>query len=194
MIRVGLTGNMGSGKTTVCKVFEILGAPVFYADTEAKKLFSSPEIQQQVEKLFGREVFANDGTINTKALGAQVFTNAPLLKKLNAIIHPAVYDKFEQWASKQQNSPYIIQEAAILFETGSYQKFHYNILVYAPENLLVERVIKRDQLSREQVLDRLSHQMDQEAKKVLADWIVVNDDTTMVIPQVLAIHKDLTNR
>ena len=193
MLKVALTGNMGSGKTVICRFFEMLDVPVFYADIEAKKLYTNPAILQKVKALFGKEVFTSDGSVNKKALAVKVFSDKEKLKKLNDVLHPDVHKMFDQWARQHDNKPYCIQEAAIIFETGGYKRFDKTILVHAPEDILLERVMKRDAISRREVLDRLKNQMDQEEKKELADYLLPNDNSTLLIPRILEIHKELNH-
>jgi dephospho-CoA kinase len=191
MLKVALTGNMGSGKTVVCRFFEMLGVPVFYADIEAKKLYENPLIIQKVKTLFGKEVITPDGSVDKKALAAKVFSDKAKLKELNNIIHPKVHKMFDQWVKQHKRKPYCIQEAAIIFETGGYKRFDKTILVHAPEDVLVERVMKRDAISRTEVLDRLKNQMSQERKKELADYLLPNDNSMLLIPRILEIHSEL---
>ena len=191
MLKVALTGNMGSGKSVVCKFFEMLEVPVFYADKEAKKLYSNSEILQKIRNLFGNEVFTSDENINKKALANIVFSDKEKLKELNALIHPEVYKMFDQWAKQHKNKPYCMQEAAIVFESGGYKRFDKTILVHAPDEILIERIIKRDGISRHEAMERLKNQMDQEKKKKLACYLLNNDNSILLIPQILDIHKQL---
>ena len=192
MLKVALTGNIGSGKTLICRFFEILGVPVFYADSEAKKLYENKNILLKVKQEFGDEILTSQGNLNKTLLAEKIFTNKENLKKINGIIHPEVFKIFEEWAGNQKNKPYVIQEAAILFETGGYKRFDRTILVYAPEEMLIERVVKRDGLSRQEVLNRLQNQMDQEHKKQLADYLILNDNSQLLIPQILKLHQQLS--
>jgi dephospho-CoA kinase len=193
MLKVALTGNMGSGKTVICRFFEMLDVPVFYADIEAKKLYANPAIIQKVKALFGREVISSDGNVNKKTLADKVFSDKEKLKKLNNIIHPEVHRLFEHWTKQHEYKTYCIQEAAIIFETGGYKRFDKTILVHASEDILIKRVMKRDGISRREVLDRLKNQMDQEKKKELADYLLPNDNSMLLIPQILEIHKELSH-
>ena len=192
MLKVALTGNIGSGKTLICRFFEILGVPVFYADSEAKKLYENKNILLKVKQEFGDEILTSQGNLNKTLLAEKIFTNKENLKKINGIIHPEVFKIFEEWARNHRNKPYVIQEAAILFETGSYKRFDRTILVYAPEEMLIQRVVKRDGLSRQEVLNRLQNQMDQEHKKQLADYLILNDNSQLLIPQILKLHQQLS--
>jgi len=191
MLKVALTGNIGSGKSVVCKFFEMLDVPVFYADKEAKKLYANSVILLKIRNLFGNQVFTSDGNINKKALADIVFSDKEKLTELNALIHPKVYRIFEQWAKQYENKPYCIQEAAIIFETGGYKCFDKTILVHAHEEILIERVMKRDAISRREVLNRLKNQMNQEKKKDLASYLLPNDNSILLIPRILEIHSKL---
>ncbi|TVQ88694.1 MAG: dephospho-CoA kinase [Bacteroidetes bacterium] len=192
MLKVALTGNIGSGKTLICRFFEILGIPVFYADAEAKKLYENKNILLKVKQEFGDQILTSQGNLDKTLLAEKIFTNKENLKKINRIIHPEVFKIFEEWINNQKNKPYVIQEAAILFETGGYKRFDKTILVYAPYETLVERVMKRDGLKRQEVLNRLHNQMDQEQKKQLADYLLLNDNSQLLIPQILKLHQQLT--
>lgn len=191
MLKVAVTGNIGSGKTLISRVFETLKAPVFYADREAKKLYDDPSVLKKLAELFGYDILNNKRDLNKNKLAEVIFSNKENLEKINAFIHPKVYYKFNTWLKHQKNQPYCIQEAAIIFETGSYKLFDKTILVYAPENLLIERVMKRDSITRKQVLQRLENQMPQKQKAELADYIITNDNSCLLLPQLLKIHNEL---
>lgn len=191
MLKVAVTGNIGSGKTLISRFFETLKVPVFYADREAKKLYDDPAVLKKLAKLFGQDILNNKKELNKNKLSELIFSNKENLERINAFIHPKVYDKFNTWLKHQKNHPYCIQEAAIIFETGSYKHFNKTILVYAPENLLIERVMKRDSITRKQVLQRLEAQMPQKQKAVLADYIITNDNSCLLLPQLFKIHNEL---
>jgi len=191
MLQIGLTGNIGSGKTTVCKIFEILDVPVFYADLRARALLDRKDVKEQVIDVFGSQVVDKSGGLDRKALAAVVFNNKAMLDKLNAIIHPLVREDYNQWVSAHANQLYVIQEAAILFETGLASRFDKVIVVAAPLDVRIERVMKRDGVSREEVLHRAANQFDQEVLVSKADYLIYNDDRQLVIPRVLAIDHEL---
>ncbi len=191
MLKVAVTGNMGSGKTSVCKVFEVLGIPVFYADREAKMLYNDDDIKNQVRGELGDEILDENNIIDLKAIASLVFAQPQKLEKLNKIIHPAVYQRFNHWLHEHRHHPYVIQEAAIVFETGSHERFDKIILVHAPEEVLISRVQKRDGSTREQVKQRLSRQMPQEEKIKMAHYLLCNDNTSLIIPEILRIHAQL---
>ena len=190
MMKVGLTGGLGSGKSTVAKVFETLRIPVFYADDESKKITdTSLEVKAQLISAFGEELY-KEGKLNRGMLASIIFNDAESIKKVNGIIHPAIADAFTTWAARQK-SPYVLQEAAILFETGGYKRFDKNILVSAPEELRIKRVMKRSGWSREEALQRMANQWGESQKISLADFVILNDGSKPLLPQILAIHENL---
>lgn len=191
MVRVGLTGNIGSGKTTICRLFETLGAPVYFADEKGKQFLETAEVAREIQARFGQEYLGKDGLPIRKKLAELVFNDKEKLHELNAIIHPKVHMDFEKWAATHDKRHYVIMEAAILFETARYKDFDKIILVTAPEELRTKRVCKRDKVSEKDVVDRMNNQWDEERKIPLADFIVKNDDTELVIPQIEKIHKQL---
>jgi dephospho-CoA kinase len=189
MLKIGLTGNMGSGKTTVAKVFEILGIPVFYADDAAKKAMATDGILiKEIKAAFGEQAYFEDGSLNRKHIAAIVFNNDGELKKLNAIVHPATFRAFDEWVKDIKNVPYVLKEAALLFESNSYKMCDYSIMVQAPLEIRINRVMKRDRISRAEVESRNTHQFSEEKKTALSNYIIKNDDTELVIPQVLEMH------
>ena len=190
-LRIGITGGIGSGKSTVCRIFECLGIPVFSSDDEGRRLLSEDSIVvSEVKKLFGESVM-KDGKPDRTKIAEAVFRKSSLLQKLNEIIHPAVRKGFEEWG-KLKSSPYIINEAAILFETGSYKQLDKTILVVSPEILRIERTMKRKGMDEKNIRDRIKNQWKDEEKRKLADFVIMNDEKNMLIPQVLSIHNRLT--
>jgi dephospho-CoA kinase len=190
MLKIGLTGNIGSGKTTVAKVFELLGIPVFYADDEAKKVMVTDEILiNAIKQTFGAQSYFDDGSLNRKHIAAIVFNNEAELKKLNALVHPATFRAFDNWLLTIRNAPYVVKEAALLFESDSYKMCDRTLLVSAPLQTRMSRVMHRDGVSLAEVESREARQFPEERKKQLADDIIINDDQQLVIPQVLALHK-----
>jgi dephospho-CoA kinase len=190
MKRIGLTGNIGTGKSTIARVFETLGVPVYHADIQAKKLLEKEDIKNQLADLFGIHVVNSQQQIDRKVLASIVFNDAEKLNQLNHLIHPLVKKDFLHWCNLQQNVAYVVHEAAILFESGFNTLFDSNILVWAPDELCISRVMQRDQVSKEMVADRMQNQWTQNRKKALANHTIINDDKTLVIPQVLAIHNN----
>jgi dephospho-CoA kinase len=190
MLKVGLTGNIGSGKTTVAKVFELLGIPVFYADDEAKKVMVTDTILiDAIKQTFGPESYFEDGSLNRKHISGIVFNTPAELEKLNALVHPAVFRAFEKLEAAAKDAPYIIREAAILFESGSYKTCDRTLIVTAPLDKRLARVISRDNISKAEVEKREARQMPEAEKIKLADDVIVNDDVQLVIPQVMALHQ-----
>jgi len=192
MLKTGLTGSIGSGKTLVSKVFFTLGVPVFHADDEAKKFLHDAEVKRKIAAEISESVFDHDERIINSKLASIVFNDPQALKKLNKIIHPRVREALKQWFAKQQDHPYAIYEAAILFESGFYREMDKIITVSAPESLRIQRVMKRDGVTEGDVLKRIRNQWPDEKKLALADWIINNDEKAMLIPQVLEIHHRLT--
>lgn len=191
MIKVGITGGIGSGKSTACKVFKVLGIPVFEADAAAKKLMNSDqEIQHQLVELFGTEVFLPDQTIDRKYLAGIVFNNPNLLEKLSQLVHPAVHQAFDEWC-EVQNAPYVLYEAAILFESGFYRKLDRTITVATDENERIARVAARDKISAELVIQRMKNQWRDEEKIKLANFVIGNNENELIIPQIIEIDKRL---
>ncbi|WP_374950334.1 dephospho-CoA kinase [Mucilaginibacter sp.] len=191
MFKVGITGNIGSGKTTVCKVFEVLGVPVFYADDEAKKVMVQDELLiAGIRKAFGNEAYFEDESLNRKHIAGIVFNNPVELAKLNALVHPAVFRAFDKWVARFANQvPYVMKEAALLFESDSYKMCDRSLMVSAPLDLRIQRVIQRDGITADEVKSREARQLTEDKKRSLANDLVINDDTQFVIPQVLALHE-----
>ena len=187
ILKVGITGGIGSGKTTIAKVFEVLGIPVYYADDEAKRL-----MKEKIQYHFGKECYL-DGKLNRKWLSNLVFNNDEKLSLLNRIVHPATILAAQVWM-QQQTTPYALKEAALIFETGSQQQLDYVIGVFTPVPMRIQRVIQRDGLSREEVKNRMEKQMEETTKMRLCDFIITNDEQELVIPQVLAIHEILLSK
>ena len=191
MIKIGLTGGIGSGKSTVAKLFEVLGAPVYYADDAAKRLMNEDEIlKQQVQKEFGKEAYTN-GSLNRKYISDIVFANPEKLDLLNSIVHPATLKDAEEWMNKQ-TTPYAIKEAALIFESGAQEQLDYVIGVSAPTPLRIQRTMQRDNITREEVIARMNKQIDETIKMRLCDFVITNDEQQLVIAQVMALHNHIT--
>jgi dephospho-CoA kinase len=191
MIKVGITGGIGSGKSTVCKVFRVLGIPVFEADSIAKQLMNTdPSLREKLINLFGSPVYQQDQTIDRKYLAGIVFNNPSLLAQLNEIVHPAVRMAFDQWC-RAQETPYVLHEAAILFESGFYKMMDKTIAVVTDEKERIDRVVKRDRISVELVMQRMKNQWNDEARIKLADFIIGNNDQELIIPQIVEIDKKI---
>jgi len=194
MFQVGLTGGIGSGKTLVCSILEKLGVPVYYADKEARELMNvHPGLMKQVEELFGPEAY-RDGTLNSEFLADRVFGDQALLTKLNALVHPAVREHYSGWVGQQDKVAYVVEEAAILFESGSDQFMDLTVLIYADEEERIRRVMKRDGVDRAQVERRMNMQMSEEEKKKRADYLIYNDEREMLLPQIIKLHNTILKR
>ncbi len=189
MKRIGLTGNIGTGKSTVARVFEILKIPVYHADIQARTFLNSDEVKKQIASIFGNHLISTEGSIDRKALASIVFNDDAKLASLNNIIHPLVEADFMNWCENFRDQAYVLHEAAILFESGFDRLFDANILVTAPIELCTARVMARDGVTAEMVAQRRLHQWPQEKKEAMADHIIVNDENAMIIPQVLSVHK-----
>lgn len=189
MLKIGITGGMGSGKSTVCQIFETLGIPVFSSDQEAKWLMThQPTIKVAILSLFGPNAYNEAQELNRAHIAKMAFEQADLTQKLNQLVHPAVQSHFKQWCTKQ-NSPYVIKEAALLFESGSYLDLDYVVVVSAPKWLRVQRAMNRDGATKEQIEKRLKHQLSEKQRLERADFIIKNDGNKLLIPQVLKLHQ-----
>lgn len=195
MLKVGITGGIGSGKSTVCRVFSVLGIPVFNADVEAGRLQNEdPQIGTELIGIFGSDIYSAEGLLNRKKLASIVFNDSGLLEKLNSIIHPAVHREFKKWSARNSDFPYVIYEAAILFETGSFRNFDFTILVVADEQERIERVSKRDHSRPEDVLQRMNNQMMDKEKIKMADFVIENNDNQLIISQILKLDQLLKSK
>ncbi|MGQ1784963.1 dephospho-CoA kinase [Saccharicrinis sp. GN24d3] len=191
MIKVGVTGGIGSGKTTVCNIFKTLNVPVYSADQEARYLTDShPDIIAGVKALFGADIYVN-GQLDRKKVGSLVFANKELLTGLNNIVHPVVARHFKDWLAHNQHHPYILKEAAILFESGANKHVDKVIMVTAPRDIRVRRVMRRDNFTEKEVIGRMNNQMSEKEKVSWSDYVIRCNDKELVIPQVLEIHKSL---
>ena len=190
MLKIGLTGGIGSGKTTVAQIFEVLGIPVYYADDAAKKLMNEDvKLKQQIIKHFGEESYL-DGILNKLYLATTVFLDPKKTKLINSIIHPATIADAEKWMNAQK-APYAIKEAALIFEANADKKLDLVIGVYANEPLRIKRVMARNNISEAAVKLRIENQMDEETKMSLCDAVILNDEEDLLIPQVVAFHENL---
>ncbi|WP_113923964.1 dephospho-CoA kinase [Cognataquiflexum aquatile] len=191
---VGITGGIGSGKSTVARIFSILGIPVYYADDRAKWLMANDEaLKEQIKANFGQESYSETGVLNRVFLASQVFSDEEKVKTINGLVHPAVKADFENWANAQ-TAPYVLKEAALLFETGSYKDLDKVINVSSPIRIRISRVLMRDpQRNEKQVNDIIDKQLPDEEKNKLADFVIKNTDNRLLIPQVLEIHRQLLN-
>ena len=192
MLKIGLTGGIGSGKSTVAKIFETLGIPVYYADAEAKRLMNSSEtLKKVIRQNFGEATYEND-QLNRKYLAGIVFNDPEKLELLNALIHPVTINDAEQWM-QQQSAPYSIKEAALLFESGAAENLDFIVGVYAPQALRIKRVMKRDGLTADEIMKRINRQVNEEMKMKLCDFVITNNEQELLIPQVLKLHQHFSS-
>lgn len=191
-LRVGLTGGIGSGKSLVARIFETLGIPVYYADDAAKKLQQTdPTLKAGIIEHFGEDAYVN-GQLNRKYISTVVFSQPEKLELLNSLVHPATIRDAERWLATQ-TTHYAVKEAALIFESGSQRDLDIVIGVFAPESLRIKRVMERDQVSAEEVVRRMHMQISDRIKARLCDFVIRNDETELIIPQVLRIHEALMN-
>jgi len=193
MLKIGVTGGIGSGKSTVCNLFKCLEVPVFNADEIGRYLLAEDSaVIEGVKNIFGERIIAN-GKPDRKKIAGIVFSNPEKLTQLNSVIHPAVRKSFHEWTT-QQNSVYVIYEAAILFETGLYKQLGSTILVTAPESLRIKRVMQRDGMDEAPIRDRMKNQWSDDEKKKIADFFIINDDINALLPQVMELHNTLLSK
>ena len=195
MLRVGITGGIGSGKTTVCKIFQTLGISVFDADRSAKRLMAEDNgLKSQLIDHFGVAAFGADGSLDRKYLAQKVFNNEEELTHINQLIHPFVLKDYESWLMKIPTSPYSIREAAIMLESGTYQDLDVIILIDSPEELRIKRVIQRDKRTEAEVQSIMSRQWPMEKKRKFASFIIQNNEKQFLIPQILHLHELLISQ
>lgn len=193
MLKIGITGGIGSGKSIVSRIFKSLNIPVYDSDSSAKLLMEcDPVIRHQLTGLFGEDLY-RDFDLDRVKLAAIIFSDPEKLKQVNQIVHPHVKDNFQDWCDRQKGVPYILQEAAIIFESGAYKYLDKIISVSAPLELRIKRVMERNRTGKEEIMKIINRQMDEEERIERSDYVIVNDESTLIIPQVLAIHNELIN-
>ena len=195
MLKIGITGGIGSGKTTVCKIFEILGIPVYYADQRAKWLMvHDTELITEIKKLLGEDAYFENGALNRKYIANIIFSDKQKLAGLNALVHPAVGRDGERWHAAQKDVPYTLKEAAIMFESKSHLLLDKVITVSAPLELRISRVIARDGVDRATVEARIKEQMSEEERIERSDFVIYNDGKRSLVLQVVELHKELKKK
>ncbi len=192
MIKVGLTGGIGSGKSIIAKIFNTLGIYVYNSDIAAKQIYhTNPDLKRKLIHHFGKNVYLESGKLNKQYLSKQIFEDKNKLALINSLVHPLVKADFANQLTQHKNSPYIIKETAILIESNIYKELDKVIVVTAPENIRINRVCKRDKLSEQDVVKRINNQLSDKERIKYADYLIKNDSTNLLIPQVLKIHEDL---
>jgi len=190
ILKLGITGGIGSGKTTVCKVFSVLGAPVFSADEEAKRILDNErEIRKKISDAVGKDLYIS-GSLDRKELARLIFNNRDLLEKVNGIIHPAVFRYFSDWV-QMQDFPYVIMEAAILFESGAARMMDRIATVVTPVEERIERLLRGNKFTREQITERIRNQIDDGERISQSDFVIFNSENDMIIPAVLGVHNEM---
>jgi dephospho-CoA kinase len=191
-MKLGITGGIGSGKTSVCRVFNVLGIPVYSADPEAQSIMNTDKkVIDGINRIAGHNLYPG-GNLDRMALASLIFNDPESLQKVNNLVHPVVFEHFKKWA-KIQRAPYVIMEAAILFESGASELVDRIATVVAPVEERISRVTRRNLLSREQVMDRIRNQMDDEWRMIRSDYVIHNSENDMIIPVILQIHEDILN-
>ena len=191
-LRIGITGGMGAGKSTVCKIFSQIGISIYDADSRAKWLMNNnPELKEAIRKSFGWDSYTRKDDLNRDYLAKVVFNNEEKLKNLNSIVHPAVMKDFELWTQEHKDERYSLKEAALLFESDSYKNLHKVIVINSPIETRIERVVKRDHVKREDVLKRIENQSTDRERMEKADWIIYNDGINSLIEQAMKIHRQI---
>ncbi|HOW41280.1 MAG TPA: dephospho-CoA kinase [Bacteroidales bacterium] len=190
ILKLGVTGGIGSGKTSVCRVFSVLGIPVFSADNEAREVMDiDTSIMLRINTITGKNLYSS-GSLDRSELAKLIFNNSRLLEKVNSLVHPVVFSRFREWV-KRQDAPYVIMEAAILFESGADKIVDRIMTVVAPVEQRIERVIRRNMLTSDQVMERMRNQLDDEIRIQRSDYVVRNSENDMIIPAILKIHGEL---
>ncbi len=193
MIKIGLTGGIGTGKSYVSLIFEAMNVPVYNSDIEAKKLYYRDDVKLEMKNTFGKQVYFSSEEINKEYLSKLIFKDKDALKKVNSIIHPRVKAHFSEWLKKHSKSPYIIKETAILFESGAYQQVDKVVVVTAPEKIRIQRVQQRDNISETLIKKKIANQMTQSELIKKSDFVIINDEKQALLPQIDKLHQLFLN-
>ncbi|RLD61218.1 MAG: dephospho-CoA kinase [Bacteroidetes bacterium] len=192
MLKIGITGGIGSGKTIICEIFKQLNIPVYNADNEAKKiLIENKTVRKKLIENFGDNIYLNSSEINKEFLANIIFNSSSDIKKMNSIVHPAVWDDFLSFTQNKSDCEYVILEAAILIESGFYKNMDYVINVSAPQDVRIKRVMMRNNMKRNSVVQRINSQISEQERIKKSDFVIINDDKKLVLPQVLDLHKKM---
>lgn len=194
MLKVGITGGIGSGKSTICNIFRNLGVPIFSSDEEGRKVLNEDEdVRKELRKLFGDDMFISDGSVDRPRLASLIFSDPNAMDQVVSLVHPKVQEKYETWCIKHESRPYTLKEAAILFESGYYHDLDKIIHVFAPKEVRMQRVIQRDKSIKEEVMKRMRFQYTDEERNKLADFILINEEIDTLLPQVMELHEIFVN-
>jgi dephospho-CoA kinase len=194
MLKIGITGGIGSGKSTVCNILKNLGVPVFTSDDVGKFLLNNDDyLKTQIKKIFDRDMYMSTGRLDRERMAKLVFNNPDELEKLNELVHPKVKAEFDSWCKKNEKRPYVVKEAAILFETGQYRELDKMITVFCPKEERIRRIMKRDSTTKGQIEKRMIQQITDDERNKLADYIIMNDGIEDLLPQVMELHELLLN-
>lgn len=194
MLKVGITGGMGSGKSTVCNILKNLGVPIFTSDDVGKYLLDNDDyLKDEIKRTFDSDMYTSTGRLDRERMAKLVFNNPDELQRINAIVHPRVKAEFDSWCKKNEKKPYVVKEAAILFETGKHKEMDKMVTVFCPKEERINRIIKRDEATKEDIEKRMMHQYSDAERNALADFIIINDGKEDLLPQVMELHELLLN-
>ena len=194
MLKVGITGGMGSGKSTVCNILKNLGVPIFTSDDVGKYLLDNDDyLKDEIKRTFDSDMYTSTGRLDRERMAKLVFNNPDELQRINAIVHPRVKAEFDGWCKKNEKKPYVVKEAAILFETGKHKEMDKMVTVFCPKEERINRIIKRDEATKEDIEKRMMHQYSDAERNALADFIIINDGKEDLLPQVMELHELLLN-
>ena len=194
MLKVGITGGMGSGKSRVCNMLKNLGVPIFSSDDAGKYLLNNDDtLKRDIKKTFDSDMYTSSGRIDRDRMAKLVFNNPEELTKLNALVHPRVKAEFDSWCKKNEKKPYVVKEAAILFEIGKHKELDKMVTVFCPKEERIRRIILRDDATKESIEKRMIHQYTDAERNALADYILINDGKEDLLPQVMELHELLLN-